>query len=286
MLADTVRVEAYRRALDAVVRPGMHVVEIGTGTGVLAVLASKAGARVTAIEQFSLLNIARAVARESGVESQIELVRGRSDRVQLEERGDLLISEIVGNRILNEGLLEMTLDARERLLKPDALLIPERIEILAELGHTERFTLLDQQLARLCSRYGVDLQPLHRWFEKRMEAGRLIWEIHQEDEDFSPMTEEVVVIDLDLRQIEHADFSRTAELVPVADGHANAVVLAFTLQLQPGIALSTRGRRHDLHWSKPVFMLPAPVHLQRGRPVRLRISYEAHGELQVTVVDP
>lgn len=283
MLADTVRVEAYRRALNSVVRPGMHVVEIGTGTGILAVLAAKAGARVTAIEQFSLLNVARAVAQESGVEGQIELVRGRSDQVLIGERGDLLVSEIVGNRILNEGLLEMTLDARERLLKPDALLIPERIEVLAELGHTERFALLDQQLTRLCSRYDVDLRPLHWWFHKRREAGRLIWETHQEDDDFSPMTEEVVVIDLDLRQIERADFSTTSELVPVVDGCANSVILAFTLQLQPGITLSTRGRRHELHWSKPIFMLPTPVRLHRGRAVRLRVSYEAHGEIQVAV---
>lgn len=281
MLGDTTRVDAYRRAIEQVVRPGTHAVEIGTGTGVLAVLAARAGARVTALEQYALVQLAREVVQASGVEEQVALVRGRSDQVKLDERGDLLISELVGNRILNEGLLEVTIDARERLLRPDAALIPQRIEILAELGRTRRFAHLQREFHDLGRRYDVDLSPLLGWFSGRLEAGRLLWELNQEENDFEPLTAVQSVVDLDLRTITSPGFSQQVSLLPTTAGDANAVLLSFRLVLQPGIEISTCGRDHGLHWSKPVFMLREPVALRPGQARAVSVRYEPHGELSV-----
>src|SRR3712207_631165 len=51
MLADSVRVDAYHDALATHIRPGDVVVDLGTGSGVLAMFAAKLGAaRVHAIE--------------------------------------------------------------------------------------------------------------------------------------------------------------------------------------------------------------------------------------------
>jgi hypothetical protein len=258
------------------------VIEIGTGTGILAVLAARAGARVTAIERFSVVRIAQAVARQSGVADRITFVRGRSDLIHLDERGDVLLSELVGNRILNEGLLEATLDARHRLLKPEARLIPRRLEILGEVGYTARFSRMEDEVTGIGERYGVNLKPLRDWFAARLATGQIVWELNGREDAFIPLTEEASLITLDLEELQSASFTRSVTLPPLRGGTANAALLAFRLDLQPGIELTTTGRTHEMHWSKPVYMLREPLSLRPGQPVTLEIAYEPHGEIAVS----
>src|SRR5437870_11229737 len=67
MIADRVRMEAYMQALRSAVRPGGVVVDIGTGTGIFALLACRFGARrVYAIEPNDAIQVAREIARANG----------------------------------------------------------------------------------------------------------------------------------------------------------------------------------------------------------------------------
>jgi hypothetical protein len=284
MLADRERVEGYRRAIEAAVRPGQHVVEIGTGTGILAVLAARAGARVTAIERYSVLAVAREVARSSGVADRIQFVRGRADLVRLERPGDLLLSELVGNRILNEGLLEATLDARRRLLRPGAGLIPRRLEILAALASTTRMDHVGGAFRELGQRYGVSLEPISRWFEQALAAGQVVWELDSAERQLSLLSAAAPLVSIDLASVARAGFCTSARLEPLGSGLANAVVLSFRLELQPGIELSNADPGHGLHWNSPVYMLPRAVPCRPGAGApEVRLSYEPHGELRVEV---
>jgi hypothetical protein len=286
MLADATRVAAYQQAIARAVVPDQHVIEIGTGTGILAILAAKAGARVTAIERFSIVGMAQAIGQQSGVGDRIRFIRGRSDLVDVPERGDLLISEIVGNRILNEGVLETTLDARKRLLKPQARLIPCALEILAEVGHSQRYEPLLAELDRVGQSCQISLAPLKHWFAGQLSSGQVIWElgaVGAEDGDFRSLTDEVSVIRLELAEIQSADFSRTIEIQARRTGVANAVLLAFRLVLQPGIEISTAGRSHNMHWSKPVYMLARALPVNLGETLKLRVQHESHGELEIQV---
>jgi len=51
MLQDEDRVGAFKQAIELIVQPGMHVVELGGGTGILSSLAARRGARVTCVER-------------------------------------------------------------------------------------------------------------------------------------------------------------------------------------------------------------------------------------------
>ncbi|MFH1812417.1 MAG: 50S ribosomal protein L11 methyltransferase, partial [Pseudomonadota bacterium] len=134
MLQDRARVEALARAIAGSVRPGDVVVEVGTGCGLLAVLAARAGARrVFAIEATELWQVARDVIAHNGVADVVQVIPGMSFDVELPERGDVLITETLGHLGVDEGIVATVADARGRLLKPGARLVPERIDILLAL---------------------------------------------------------------------------------------------------------------------------------------------------------
>src|SRR5260370_33236526 len=94
MIYDTGRVEAYRRALQLVVNRDSVVVDIGTGLGIFAFLASQAGARkVYAIEPCEIIAVARELAQSNGLE-RIEFIENISSRVTLPEPADEIVSDL------------------------------------------------------------------------------------------------------------------------------------------------------------------------------------------------
>ena len=119
-------------ALAAAVQPDDVVLDIGTGERVLALAAARAGARcVYAIEASDIAEVAARVFAVNGVQDQVTLFSGWSRLVELPERADLLVAEVVGNEPLEEEILETVLDARQRLLKPGARMIPHALTLLA-----------------------------------------------------------------------------------------------------------------------------------------------------------
>lgn len=75
-LVDKTRCAAFEQAIRRVVRPHHHVVDVGTGSGILALFAARAGARkVTAIEYDSYVaHVARENIRANGCEHLIEII--------------------------------------------------------------------------------------------------------------------------------------------------------------------------------------------------------------------
>ena len=97
MLNDRRRTASFLAAIRRVVRPGDVVVDVGTGTGVLAIAAAQAGAaRVYAVEATGIGKLAEANFRANGLQDRITLVPGWSMQVTLPERADVLVSEVIG----------------------------------------------------------------------------------------------------------------------------------------------------------------------------------------------
>ncbi len=127
MIADEVRMSAYVAALEKSVKPGSVVMDIGTGTGIFAMLACRFGARrVYAIEPNDAIQTAREMAAANGLADRIEFIEDISTRVSLPEKADVIISDLRGVLPLYDHNLASLKDARERLLAPDGVLIPER----------------------------------------------------------------------------------------------------------------------------------------------------------------
>lgn len=108
LLADTERIEAFRRAIRAAVRPGDTVLDIGTGLGTFAMFAADAGAaHVWAVEADPIVHAAKAVARWNGYGDRVHFVRGRLGEVKLDLRADVVVFEDFSPRLLDAGVFRL-----------------------------------------------------------------------------------------------------------------------------------------------------------------------------------
>jgi protein arginine N-methyltransferase 1 len=133
MTHDAARNRAFRLALARAV-PGRRVLDIGTGQDLnWALEAARLGARrVTAIEAIPQ-SYARAVEALAGRPEAptIDLLRGVSFDVELDQRAEVCVAELIGSIASAEGMLAVMADARRRLLTPDAIVVPRACETLA-----------------------------------------------------------------------------------------------------------------------------------------------------------
>lgn len=152
LIADTARCETFHRAIQQTVRPGDVVLDIGTGTGLLAMFACQAGARrVYALEEGMIADMAETLFRENGVADKVSLIRGRSSRIELPEKVDVVISETLWNFGVGEGILNTLADAKSRFLKPDGRMVPEQMAlIVAPIQADARADELSRWNASVC----------------------------------------------------------------------------------------------------------------------------------------
>ncbi len=135
MVDDPRRTPALLRAVAEAVRPGDLVLDIGTGLGVLAIAAAKAGAaRVFAIDiDVDALAFAMKAAKKEGVAGRISFINGLSFDWKPEKRADVALCEAVGSFGFDENILATLADARKRLLKKGARIVPQRLELWGAL---------------------------------------------------------------------------------------------------------------------------------------------------------
>ena len=127
MTSDHVRTQAYRHAIERSVR-GKTVVDVGSGADlVLARMCLEARAkRVYAIEMLDeAVQRARRLAGELAAEERLIIVHGDSRKVELPEKVDVCVSELIGTIGSSEGVVDLLNDAR-RFLKPGGEMIPVR----------------------------------------------------------------------------------------------------------------------------------------------------------------
>jgi protein arginine N-methyltransferase 1 len=283
MLNDRARTHAFVEAIRATVTPDDVVVDIGTGSGVLAVAAALAGARhVYAIEATGIARAARAVFRANDVADRVTLLEGWSTEVDLPEPASLLVSEIIGEMPLDEHVLETTLDARRRLLRPDAGLIPSRLRLVG--------TPLAIPPDRLASRtadagtverwrdwYGVDLSPIA---EAAHGLGHMIFLDRESAAEIPAIADPVLLADIDLSTFEQLQVNADAETAVRRSGRLNGVLISFEIALSEGVELSSRPDIADpgTSWRNVAWFFNDPIDVADGERVSVAFRYRVPGE--------
>jgi SAM-dependent methyltransferase len=250
LLADRVRLRAVSRALRETVRPGDVVVDLGAGTGILGLLALRAGAgRVYAIERHPILRLARMLARENGVGDRVRFVKGDSRRVRLPERADLVVSDLVGPLGIDEEMADVVADAR-RFLRRGGKFLPARSEVWVAPVRAEA---LHRRHVRAGSGFGVRLGAFHTIAANCMAA-------------FGGVPRGLAA---PLRRAFVFDFGRDRAAFPrrrglrfrVGGGTVHGLAIVVRVRLSRSVTMDSQ---FGSHW-KPIFLpIRTPVETRRG----------------------
>ena len=179
-LADRSRVQALRHAIAETVKPGDVVLDLGSGTGILGMLACEAGARrVYSVEQGGMIGLARQVAQANFFDDRIVFIKGLSTRVELPEKVDVAVCDQMGRFGFEAGVIEFFNDARARFLKAAGNLIPRKIEMF--LAPVECQTIWNQIEFWNHLPAGFNFSPARTWaantaYPIKLEPSQLLGE--------------------------------------------------------------------------------------------------------------
>jgi protein arginine N-methyltransferase 1 len=263
MMGDRRRLGAYVTALRRLVKPGDVVVEIGTGPGILAVLACQLGARrVFAIEPNDVIQVARAIAAANGFADRVECIQALSTRVTLPERADVIVSDLRDVMPLFGEHIASIVDARTRLLAPGGVLIPHHDTLWAAVVSASE--VYERHVGAWDGGgTGVDMGPgramaINAWCKARLTPEQLLVEPAQ-------------WATLDYTSVTSPNTSGTASMVVTRDGTAHGLSLWFDAHLAPDVICSNAPGQPPLLYGSAFFPWPNPVALHVGDQVHVKL---------------
>jgi precorrin-6B methylase 2 len=282
MLDDERRTDAYLAAIRASVRPDDVVLDLGTGSGILAVAAAQAGARHTyAVEASDIAAVAQRVFEANGVADRVTLIEGWSTEIDLPEPASLLVTETLGVEPFEEDILRSVLDARRRLLRPHARLIPRQLRLqvqaLAVPGVSRWASRVDEAMVEgWRQRYGVDLRALRE--ARRRES--LHWPVDsQVVASWQPLGPPVELLRIDLETFTSPAVRAGTRIVADRSGVVDAVLVTFSAELYDGIELVKRPQRSEhSSWDCSLWFLADAIEVAPGTVLAVEYRFGVPGE--------
>lgn len=265
MVHDHPRNEAFRNAISATVTDGMSVLEIGTGTGLLAMMAVEAGARhVTTCEKVpEIAEKARQIIALNGYQDRITVLDKHSRELvvgtDLPQKADILISEILGAAFLGETVLTSVIHARKELLKPGAPMIPQGGATMAgivDISGLESIVDAGNDVM------GFDLSPFNSLAPVKLKL----------TPDLEPvlLTEGQPAYTYELDGVIDLPAERQMAFKVLRDGTAVGTAIWMKIRLTDGIVLENAPPQGlQMHWPIYVYRFKEPKNVRKGQTLSL-----------------
>ncbi|KAG8093965.1 hypothetical protein GUJ93_ZPchr0012g20760 [Zizania palustris] len=299
MLCDPVRMDAYHSAVfrNAHHFRGKVVLDVGTGSGILAIWSAQAGAKkVYAVEATNMAEHARELARANDVADIVEVIQGSMEDVVLPEKVDVIISEWMGYFLLRESMFDSVICARDRWLKPDGVMYPSHARmwlapIRSGLGDKkmEGFDIAmhdwNHFVADTVSYYGVNMNVLTKAYRAENEKYYLKSSIWNNLRPNQVIGQAAIVKEIDCltATVDEIQEVRAQVTMPISEDMTRLAALAgwFDVHFRGSkqnpaaqeVELSTAPDENGgTHWGQQVFLLTPPLKVNEGDTVKVSFT--------------
>jgi tetratricopeptide (TPR) repeat protein/predicted nicotinamide N-methyase len=270
MINDEERNTAYDLALQRAVRPGDLVFEIGTGSGIVSMMAARAGAgQVVTCEVLpTIADAARDIIAANGYADKITVVTKKSTQLRLgedlPEKADLFVSELINVGMLAPNMLSIIRHARENLLKPEGRIVPEASTVygvLLESDHLARINPV-REIA------GFDMSGMDRFRSPGYAVIDFASDPHRR------LSDRFAALNFDFR-VDMKEMDSHRLVVPVTEaGTCHGIAFWFDLHMFEDVVYHSDSHSRTNHWKQAAHFFKTPIAVKPGDRLTIAAGYD------------
>jgi len=271
MMNEPRRNNAYFAALKSAITPDSDVFEIGTGSGLLAMMAAKLGAnRVTTCEAVPLIaKTAQRIVTDNGYEKSVKVICKQSADVNvgedLPQKADILVSEIFSSELLGEHVLPSIEDAKRRLLKPQGRVIPAAGSIMiAVFGGYD----LGRNL-KVEDSFGFKLQHFNSIVSEKQQ-------IRRDDLDVEMLSDDTEAFRFDFENSTSFPGQKKMLRIPIKNsGRCHGIIQWIRLQMDKEVVFENHPSEKSSvsNWQRCAYVFPESIDVKPGQVIVVSASH-------------
>jgi len=276
MTLDHLRNSYYSDAIRKVIDNDSVVLDLGAGLGLHGCIAARSGARkVYLVEPTSIIDVANQLVIANDLSGQVDCFTGKIEEIDLPENVDVIISVFTGNFLLTEDLLPSLFYARDKYLKPNGKLIPDRavmdvVPVSAPEYYAEHIDCWSS------SSHDVDFN-LVRGF-----AANSIYYDEPDNRESDFLSEPAELFELDFMIATEASCRSRTQVDINEEGLCHGWLGWFRQHLGDKW-LSTSPLKKQTHWSQVFLPLADPIAVKKGDVLSFELNRPEFGEWTWTV---
>lgn len=265
------------------------VLDIGTGTGLLSMMAVTAGADFCyAVEVFKpMAEAAVKIVEKNGFSDKIKVINKHSTEVTVGPDGDLpcraniLVTELFDTELIGEGALPSYEHAHKHLVQEDCEAVPHRATVYAQLVESKRMWSWNKLFpVRVQTGLGEQLIIPPSELE-RCPGAPSVYDIQLNQvspADFTVLSDVLPMFSVDFsKQVSSSAACHSKQFVPLASGQAQVVLSWWDIEMDPEGKIKctmapfwAQTDPQELqwrdHWMQCVYFLPQEEPIMQGSP--------------------